>query len=66
VRWKALSELAAHEMADPSPLNTRAASMENVAQKAEFAYRESLKLAISAEAESAIVSWKMDRFDSIY
>lgn len=66
VRWKAYSERGAHDMADPSPLSNRFASMEIAVQRSEQAYRTSLNKAIAAEAESGIVSWKMDDLDRIY
>jgi hypothetical protein len=66
VRWKAFSERSSHEMMDPSPLNTKAASMEIVTERAMNAYKTALAKAIAAEAESGISSWKMDRFDRIY
>jgi hypothetical protein len=44
----------------------RASLMENATVKAETAYKDALARAIAAEAESAQVSWQMDRFDTIY
>ena len=66
VRWKAYSERGSHEMMDPSPLAVRTSIMENATQKAMQAYEDALARAVTTEAESAQVSWKMDNADRIY
>jgi hypothetical protein len=66
VVWKAYNERAALQIADPSPLNTVSTSLMLNAIRAEASYKAALSAAIAAEAESAQVSWKMDRFDAIY
>lgn len=66
VQWKAFAERASHDMEDPNPLSTRYSSMSAATERVMNAYLRALDRATSAEAESAIVSWKMDGVDQIY
>lgn len=65
VRWKCWQELSVQEGITPGPLSTLTFTFETNAKRAEEAYRASLNAAISAESQSAIAPWKMDKFDRI-
>lgn len=57
VRWAALQELAASEARNPDPTTLAMSVLDTNAMRAERVYRNAVKEALRAAAESAVVSW---------
>ena len=66
VRWKAWSELAITEGADPDPIKLLSATQEVNAYRADRAYRSALKEAKDAESEARLHTWQPDLHNRIY
>ena len=66
VRWTCYQELAATESADPDPTNLPLGTLELNAYRAKREYRLKLAQWQRAEASSASVVWRMDKWEGGY
>ena len=66
VRWATFQELASKASADPDPTSLSMGTLELNAFRANREYRTKLKQWLAAESESAVTTWRMDKYDHVY
>jgi hypothetical protein len=65
-RWGAWAQMATIEGMNPDPLKGLSAGYERNAREAQAAFEETLQRMKEQESESAVETWRMDRYDRIY